>query len=553
MITNNLNNSKLVSIQLVLSILFLGSCNIPNSHNHPKPKKAIQTSNSNLAICTTIDKDQTLFKKPPFLNPLACTNCSGLTELTSNPYPGAKNFEEHAAIKDSCIPTHSCTCEDIMVDVTEYLVKNGANTIPVDNGCVLLSYDHAMDYLRYDITAPLQEHRVDNREKKSQEASNLYSLSMVLCNSDLLNSLNAITAFVKDIVDINMTDNDGRTILHHAAMCGCLEVVELLLDHGAIVDVFDNQCMTPLHRAAASGHEDIVRFLLEKGANIDVVDLNGCTPLYLAAKNSYFNVILVLIQYGADTMSFLYVAALDKNVYAINILKEDFVLDSYDTIIQFLLKEGIAGINITLAEIGYTPLQYAVIRDCAPAVELLLRKGADINTIAQGRKTPLYFAAFNGSIKVVRILLKYGAQIIAKNNGETPFHTAIRKGHISIVELLLSHPEVDVNQCNDAERSPLDLAVWYNNTDIVKLLLTKGKNINPNTCGHWGYTPLYYAVRRRNADVVRWLLEAGANPQADIKVGPERGVTPLDLASRHEDTLILKILTEFSNDLNRLL
>ena len=44
-------------------------------------------------------------------------------------------------------------------------------------------------------------------------------------------------------------DNDGFTILHHAARCNVAEAVNILLDNGVDVDRVENMGFTPLHVA----------------------------------------------------------------------------------------------------------------------------------------------------------------------------------------------------------------------------------------------------------------------------------------------------------------
>ena len=54
--------------------------------------------------------------------------------------------------------------------------------------------------------------------------------------------------------------------LHNAAYWGHINIVELLLDNGAEVDIKNKYRNTPLHYAAWSGHREIVQLLLNAGA-----------------------------------------------------------------------------------------------------------------------------------------------------------------------------------------------------------------------------------------------------------------------------------------------
>lgn len=56
-----------------------------------------------------------------------------------------------------------------------------------------------------------------------------------------------------------------------------------LLFPGASLASVDKEGLTPLSWACLKGHKNVVQFLVEKGAVIDHSDKNGRTPLDLAA------------------------------------------------------------------------------------------------------------------------------------------------------------------------------------------------------------------------------------------------------------------------------
>lgn len=55
----------------------------------------------------------------------------------------------------------------------------------------------------------------------------------------------------------------GLVPLHNACSYGHYEVTELLVLHGAVVNVADLWKFTPLHEAAAKGKYDICKLLLQ--------------------------------------------------------------------------------------------------------------------------------------------------------------------------------------------------------------------------------------------------------------------------------------------------
>ena len=55
----------------------------------------------------------------------------------------------------------------------------------------------------------------------------------------------------------------------------CLDIVRLLIAHGADVNAQSSSGNTPLMYACAGGHEDVVRVLLEAGAHVEDHNENG--------------------------------------------------------------------------------------------------------------------------------------------------------------------------------------------------------------------------------------------------------------------------------------
>ena len=76
--------------------------------------------------------------------------------------------------------------------------------------------------------------------------------------------------FIECGVDIHKKDKTfERSALTNAAFKGYLDIVQLLYDNGAILDV-SNFSDNPLFAAIYNGHFDIVKFLIEKGIDLHV-------------------------------------------------------------------------------------------------------------------------------------------------------------------------------------------------------------------------------------------------------------------------------------------
>ena len=83
---------------------------------------------------------------------------------------------------------------------------------------------------------------------------------------------------------IDVPAEEGRHLIHYAAVEGHAGVVSLLLAAGADVNQPDEARWTALHYAACCGESDLVLVLLDAGADMAcrTSDGYGATPLHLA-------------------------------------------------------------------------------------------------------------------------------------------------------------------------------------------------------------------------------------------------------------------------------
>lgn len=74
---------------------------------------------------------------------------------------------------------------------------------------------------------------------------------------------------------INEQDENGETVLHQSCLSGQLEIVRLLVENGAELELRDDRGWTCLHYAAFGGRVDVVNFLINSCVDVTATSLEG--------------------------------------------------------------------------------------------------------------------------------------------------------------------------------------------------------------------------------------------------------------------------------------
>jgi len=95
--------------------------------------------------------------------------------------------------------------------------------------------------------------------------------------------------------DVNAQDLSGTSALMFASSGPYLETVQLLLDHGAKINMVDTtEHFSALMWAAAEGQAAVVELLLENKADPTLKDVDGDTAESFAAKANHADVVKIL-------------------------------------------------------------------------------------------------------------------------------------------------------------------------------------------------------------------------------------------------------------------
>lgn len=180
-------------------------------------------------------------------------------------------------------------------------------------------------------------------------------------------------------------------------------------------------------------------------------------------------------------------------------------------------------------------------------MELLIRSGADVDARhSETGSTPLQYAVITNHKPAVELLLKNGANVRARyRTGAAALHLAANRGYLEIAGLLLARgaaaDDTDLNG-----NTALFEAAWKGHTAMVALLLDKGASANAISF-HTGSTPLHEAAAKGHSEVVEMLLARGANPEAKDK----NGATPLDEALRYRHAKAVAAFPRKAGDANQ--
>ena len=388
--------------------------------------------------------------------------------------------------------------------------------------------------------------------------SYIFVLSLKFIDFDLPKKL---LGLFKPVIDINIKDNEGMSLLHHAVADQDLKLVKILLQQGANPHSKDKANSTSLYYAIDVGDLKMVDFLIEKGLDIHAKDSSGLSLLSHAIKFKRTKIVKLLLDKGAYLVTkdrvdhSLYLAVSSGQIEIVKLLLDKGAdpnkIDPYGQnslyyvkhkeILRLLLDKG-ADINLQDNE-GKTPifmalntgdkyifklliewgadikakdnfgrslLHIAAYKAYKDIVELLLKKGLDPNTQDNSGQTPLYRAVLNADKEIFKLLIKWGANFnIQDNFGNSLLQVAVDTNTKNMIELLFKIG-VDPNTQDNNGKTPLFTAIFFKKTSIVQLLLKNG--VDPNLKENYGHTPLHMAIKLKNKKIIELLLKNGADP-----------------------------------------
>ncbi|XP_033898224.3 E3 ubiquitin-protein ligase MIB2-like isoform X2 [Acipenser ruthenus] len=323
--------------------------------------------------------------------------------------------------------------------------------------------------------------------------------------------------------------NQGKTSLQVAAHQGHMEVVKVLLQANASIEIKDEDGDTALHYTAFGNQAEIARLLLSKGAGVNLLNTSMCTALHIAVNKGFTEVVRVLSEHNAD----------------INLQ------DSY----------------------GDTPLHDAIAKDFRNIIEILTDV-PNIDFTQQNNRgfNLLHHAALKGNKLAMEKILARARQLadVKKEDGFSALHLAALNNHREVAEVLIKEGRCDINIRNNRNQTPLQLAVTQGHAEMVQLLVTEGADVNVED--EDGDTAVHIALSRQQLASTMAAMEGEgsslytrlqgsgllgnqelnvgaaiacflAQEGADINYANHKGKSPLDLVT---DGMIVQLIKNFS-------
>ena len=388
--------------------------------------------------------------------------------------------------------------------------------ITISSGCVVIKYSvygsTANSLIEY-TGGKLQFMRLIgifslyiNDDRVLQEDENMnFTFELALLEAVTTGNNEAVEFLLQlETVNIDHTNEEGKTALMLACERGHEDTVHSLLSAGANVNIQDNKGWTALMIASEHNHISIIHMLLQANANPHLKKSNGSNAVMIASFHGNYEVVELLIGKGVD-----YKHQQEDGWNAFMMACQN----GHTQIVELLLKEQVDP-NVQNND-GVNAFMLACLNGHTQIVQLLLKEQVDPNARQKDGWDAFMFASANGHIQIIELLLKKRVDPNVQGiHGHTPLMIASVNGHYEVAKLLLewkADPNIISKSCNP------------------KVLLLK-KRVDPNAQEKDGVTALMIASAIGHYEIVKLLLEWKADPT----IKSDKGETEISFAKAAE-------------------
>ena len=363
----------------------------------------------------------------------------------------------------------------------------------------------------------------------------------ILSKACIQQSVDVVKCLLENtVIDVNATNNSGKTALLIVAKNGNEQLCQMLLDHEKIDINIALYQKPPIYEACKYGNAGAVELLLKKGARADCLTKNGKTPLHVACQHGFNKVVSLLLNrpevdvnlltvaspHQIESKQFktfyspLHIACMNKNFYSISSSRNN---NNNQSGRRPFWAHRYTGNDDDDNDYTFNSSRRAL-ANAQLCVELLIHHPQiDINLQTSKNETALTIACQNHKYDLIKTLLQ-SPQIDPNVKGSydnTALHIACQQGQADLVQMLLNNQKTQVNYSNINDETPLSISCDRNRIDIVKLLLNREDLV---VFTRSQYNPIRNAIQKNNSELFSILLH---HPSFKVNQLDANSVTPL--------------------------
>ncbi|MGB0523830.1 MAG: ankyrin repeat domain-containing protein [Flammeovirgaceae bacterium] len=278
-------------------------------------------------------------------------------------------------------------------------------------------------------------------------------------------------------VDVNLKNTRGQALIHLAILGQHEALSEVIISHGADLEMRDRDGNTALLLATKQAKGNIAQRLIAKNARINLKNNAGETPLYLSIKNNLLATTAVLLKRQASYEAVFEVSKIrnegsvgDRMAQALAVLG---IREKQDQFITAALQAR--------SDVGYLPKSAYpnVLREAArtnQAATFMRFVEKDPSRVLQPEGlSALHIAIAEKNVEITKRLLDKLLNLRSKTAmGVNPFHYAAQTGFVNGLDVLTKR--FDINMQDEKGNTALHHAVMGNQADMIRALLNRGAN-----------------------------------------------------------------------------
>ncbi|XP_068748803.1 ankyrin-3-like [Montipora capricornis] len=311
--------------------------------------------------------------------------------------------------------------------------------------------------------------------------------------------------------------DNGLTPLMLAARDNKHNIVEKLLELGAVTTDRDKEGRSALHYAAVSGSEGIVKLLLSKKADGTLTggpDEQLALHMACSRPSGALEIVRTLLKVSGKDPKL----ATDKNGSTPLFLA--IMVGNQHVVKELLSTQAEQQVKINIVPSEDTVLHAAVRKRDVDIAKLLVECGCPVDVQNAEGQTALHIAAYEGDETMIKFLQTARVDAnIADANDRTPLHLAAERGHSNVAEFLVDKLKANVNMRTKDGSTLMHIASQAGHPDTALVFLKKGVPLHmPNKDGA---VCLHAAARKGHVGVVKALLSKGASVDTKTKAEEE--------------------------------